>query len=485
MTAPASGAQTPPSAPARLWLIPVVALSGALNFARLGDKSLWLDEIHTYRLATMPAHEFWDLVAHREANMVLYYVLLRFWLALGDSELWMRGLSAILAVAATAAVYGLAARLYGRRVGLIAAFLFAINPMVVAYAHEARGYTLFLLLAVGATALLIRAIEGRPRAWLAYVVVASLAIYSHLFGALVVLAHGLAVIGVVPRSALPWRRLVAVAAGIAVLVSPLGVFVATAAGSKLDWVSEPGFRHFVGVFSALAGGKWILLVYAALILVALFVAARKWGTVNLDGQPWGRSLILASWLVVPVVVAFAISQVKPALIPRFFMTGAAPLVILAAVGLDRIRSGVLAGACLLVILGLTIPQLLTHYRANPEDWHGAIEHVVTHASPDDAVVFYTSTGRHALAYYTRRDGVPPLTVIGPTWGNLDDMKSRSEDLDAITRGYPRMWLVLSHVESGPRDAVRQAIEGILHDRYRSMRRWHFNGVRVLSYQDIR
>ena len=467
-------------APSRIWLLLILTLSALLNVWRLGAKSLWLDEIHTYRFATMPASDFWSLMAHREANMVLYYVLLRPWLAVGDSEAWMRGLSAIVTVGAVGGVYWLSRRLYGRRVGLIAAFLLAINPGVIANGQEARGYAVFLLLALVATALLIRAVDGHLRDWLRYVVVASLTVYSHLFGSLVVLAHGVAALAFVPRSILPWRRLVAVGGAVAVLTLPLTLFVLTAADRKLGWVSEPGFRTFVGIFAALAGSKWLLAAYGLLVLVAVVVATRGW--TSGDARAWG-SFLLVSWLVLPPAVAFAISPVKPALVPRFFFTGVAPMVILAAVGLERTRSAAMIGGCLLVIVGLTVPQLLAHYREPFEDWRGAIQHVVGHAAAQDAMVFYTSTGRHALAYYTRNLSAPRATVIAPIWKDLKEMGARSADLDAIRQGYPRVWLVLSHTDTGPEAAVRDAMQDALRAQYRSMDLREFTGVRVVVYDN--
>ena len=78
--------------------------------------------------------------------MGVYFLLLHFWLMLGSSLGFLRGLSVLFSVATIPVIYALGARLFGRNAGLIAAWLLAINAFHIRYAQEIRGYAMVALL---------------------------------------------------------------------------------------------------------------------------------------------------------------------------------------------------------------------------------------------------------------------------------------------------------------------------------------------------
>jgi uncharacterized membrane protein len=87
------------------------------------------------------------LLWRREANMSLYYLLLRGWLHFGSSPFFIRSLSVIFSLATLPAIFWLAGRLFDRRVALVAVALMSFNAYHIRYAQEARSYSLFVLLA--------------------------------------------------------------------------------------------------------------------------------------------------------------------------------------------------------------------------------------------------------------------------------------------------------------------------------------------------
>ena len=129
--------------------ITVLLLLGACVAARLWClvcKPFWFDEAYSVELARIDWRNFAHLLWWREANMSLYYLLLRGWMHLGQSPFFIRTLSVIFSAATLPAVYWLARLLFNRRVAIIAASLFAFNAYSVRYSQEARSYALFLLL---------------------------------------------------------------------------------------------------------------------------------------------------------------------------------------------------------------------------------------------------------------------------------------------------------------------------------------------------
>ena len=75
----------------------------------------------------------------------LYYILLHFWMKLGDNAVTARSLSALTGALTIPAIYWLGRRLAGRDVGLLAALLLALSPFHVRFAQETRMYTLLTL----------------------------------------------------------------------------------------------------------------------------------------------------------------------------------------------------------------------------------------------------------------------------------------------------------------------------------------------------
>src|SRR4051812_49657508 len=100
---------------ARLRLTGIVAMAAVLRLIFLGARSFWGDEIVSVKLAAdnWRAFDYWIL--RREANMALYYLLLRGWVRWGDGEAWVRSFSAVCGILTVAAIYVFAKRLHGER----------------------------------------------------------------------------------------------------------------------------------------------------------------------------------------------------------------------------------------------------------------------------------------------------------------------------------------------------------------------------------
>jgi hypothetical protein len=160
-----------------IWLL-LVPLSVALCLIPRVHNSLDMDEAVSVYYARLGWGAFWRAFGY-DANMALYYVLLREWMAFGSSEFAIRLLSVLAAVAAVPAVYAPGAT-YGRRTGMIAALFFTLNAFVIQYARYARGDALVLRLVTLASLFYVRSVEqptiGR---WIGYVLTATLAIYTH------------------------------------------------------------------------------------------------------------------------------------------------------------------------------------------------------------------------------------------------------------------------------------------------------------------
>ncbi|MCU0509634.1 MAG: glycosyltransferase family 39 protein [Anaerolineae bacterium] len=186
-------------APLAAVLLAGVTLALALRAARLDFQPLWWDEGYSAWFATHSLPEMARLTAE-DIHPPLYYALLHLWAqAFGPGPVSLRMLSVVFGVLAVPVVYMAARRiLSSQRAALIAALLFAINPLHIYYSQEVRMYGLVALLSAGilwaawevlseqdAGVLRLRSLRsprsGRSFAAVAYVALVTLALYTQYY----------------------------------------------------------------------------------------------------------------------------------------------------------------------------------------------------------------------------------------------------------------------------------------------------------------
>lgn len=67
----------------------ILPMAAVLRLAHLQQKSFWLDEWYSIGVAQLNWPTFFKVIVNREANMVLYYALLRFWVRFGENEVFL------------------------------------------------------------------------------------------------------------------------------------------------------------------------------------------------------------------------------------------------------------------------------------------------------------------------------------------------------------------------------------------------------------
>jgi 4-amino-4-deoxy-L-arabinose transferase-like glycosyltransferase len=128
----------------------ISAIALTLRLHMIGARSFSVDEGISVAITRLRWSDYFGILWRREGNMSLYYVLLRGWLYLGNSDAMIRALSAIASTEAVIAIYFLGKRMFDRNTGAIAAFLLALNAFHIHYAQEARSCAL-LSLSIGSS----------------------------------------------------------------------------------------------------------------------------------------------------------------------------------------------------------------------------------------------------------------------------------------------------------------------------------------------
>jgi mannosyltransferase len=494
----------------RLTLLLVVAAGTIIRLVYLVRKPFWFDECFSVEVARVGWRSFVQLLWWREANMALYYVLLRVWLQFGQTEFYIRSLSVLAAAATLPAIYWLAGLLYNRRVALIATALLCFNAYQVRYAQEARSYALFLLLATLSSGFLIALVrEPSRRLRLGYILVSVLAVYAHFYALLLLAAHWLALRWLESRGkadhpsiALLSAQMRGVWKTIGIAVLPLLIFVAKTGGGPIRWIHRPGLHDLFAFYEHLCGGaSWPL---PAIYTVACIAAVAPFaGQLKARGQSWEvwRSQFLLLWLLFPVVLTAVLSVIRPVFLTRYLIFCLPALLILAAAGLARLRNSWLLAAVLTGVLLLASQGVFFVYDHDfdtERDAAGAATNfVLDHTQPGDAIFFHIPQIRVPYEFYRSvRAGENTASasftaqvgpeILYPHYGaGLDyrDFRGKlsADFVRAKAPSHPRVWVVLMY--NGPKlpDPTNVLLSQVLPETFPKMQRWQFPQAEVRLY----
>ena len=488
----------------------LLVASIAVRVPCLACKPFWFDESFSVEVARIDWRNFLRLLWWREANMSLYYVLLRGWLHFGHSPAFIRGLSVAISVATLPAIYWLARLLYHRRVALIATALFTFNIYDIRYAQEARSYALFVLLATLSSAFLISWVRKPSRkAWRGFVLSSVLAAYAHFYALLLVVAQWIVLrwAGIpdrrtaTPESAKPQLRRAWITISIAVL--PLLIFVAKTGAGPIKWIQRPGLRDLLDFYEHLAGSDtWFPpAIYAVACIAAVFPLRKSLLARNQSWEVW-RCQFLLVWLLFPVALTVVLSFARPVFLPRYMIFCLPPLLILVAAGLSRIRSAGFLAFSLWIVLILTavpIPFFYHHDFDDERDASGAAtDFILDHARPGDAILFHIAETRVPYEFFRSlrvgTNSASPLfteqvgpDILFPHHGpGLDYRdftgKPTADFIRTSVPSYPRVWVMLmNNGPAGNPDPTTMMLSQILPEYFPKVRSWEAARVEIRLY----
>jgi len=457
-------------------LLAVMLGALALRLWHLGARSLWTDEGSTWTAATAPLPRLIQLCAEKDASPPLYYLLTSIATRFGDGEAPLRFVSVIASLGLVWLTYRLARLWATPGVATLAAAITACSPFQLMYAQEARTYMTVACLLLWALYLFARAVvQGRPRAFLPYVLVSALALYAQ---SIAVLGIGVQAAFVVlePGARRGFKRFVAAQLAALVLYLPW-LFVTLRQSARLSeshWYATTPDAH--GVFQVLravfvspvpiltsghgpsalgallphAVGFTLLFLIPALPLAAAANAMLRRGV-------GGRGARLAAYtLVLPLAAVFAVSFKVPLWIPRYFVFLTPALAVLLTLGLITLRPRALgvAWTALLLATALYACSLYDrHYTKEP--WRDAVAEIARTSTPGRTAALVTFDV-DPFRYYDRRLGDPIAAFASNyTAAQLDDMTRWSRER---TRDFDEVWVVIRSPNSPVRREVARRAE---------------------------
>jgi mannosyltransferase len=298
-------------------ILAVAALFLFVRLWHLTDSCLWFDEIFSVHAATNNWNHFFSFIAQDIVHPPLFYLLLKFWLAIGgESLLWTRLFAVVFAVLSIAPFLLICRELKLSKTQVLIGFIaFAVNGSLIKYAQEVRMYSLLVFLSLTSIWLFFRWQHNAKGRLIGLLIVNLLLIYTHYFGWLIVITELCVVI---------WRRdriknFVSQTAFLFVGFVPWAILVFNAwrensgLSQNIGWQSRPNLWQF---FSSLHQPFYfptsnleatVVLLSLPILLVCLgliineFISNRR--DTNLQ--------ILAAFVVIPIALAFIAGWIFP------------------------------------------------------------------------------------------------------------------------------------------------------------------------------
>jgi len=450
-------------------LLLILAGAALLRLYALSAESFYFDEAYSVWAAKHSAS--WLItISTQRIFPPLYYLLLHFWMSLGQSDSVVRLLSVVFALGSILGIYVLAKQLFDTRVGLLSALLLTVSPLHLFYSQEARMYMVLLTLGLASANFLLLCLrEGRRWHWLAYVLSTALAMNTHYFTLFLAVFENVYVLYVFWRQREQraiWKRWLLSQVAVA-LLSGIGLagILSGETGywwELLDtWHGPPTWRDLLSLMLKFSFGSLVSGRLAYVVMLLLFGSCIAWGLISFrkarasavpsDGEPvrtqphpLDDGLVFALlYLVVPIGAVFIVSQVRSFWVLRYLSAFLPPYCVLVGRGIARMPGRALRALVTTLVVLVSLWCIADMYRIQQkEDWRAAAQYVAAQEQPGDTLFMMHEDLWLPFQHYYQ--GSMNLTGISRTVGDRDFLAARA-GLAACS--YSRIWLVISHTDN--------------------------------------
>jgi 4-amino-4-deoxy-L-arabinose transferase-like glycosyltransferase len=503
-----------------LLLVLVTVVATALRLYGLGEQPLWLDEATT---ADYAESGLVGSVFAEPPNPPLFYVVeyvVVGWL--GATEWALRLPAAVFGILAVPAAWAVARKLFPepRSTAQATAAVAAVSPFLIYLSQEARSYSLVILLTLLSTVFFLRfcnqqrGLAGQGKDLVIYAVLSTLLMYSHYYGAWVLLAHEAVYWLHVRARKMEW---VLTRVNVALAFLPWAIWAAPGIGlGSVAWVGSALVRApytllrdlvGYGVAPQVISGQpvdvilreegwavaltvapllWLLGRGAWWVLRAPAMLAAETGERGVTAAASGtaaaaRRTLLVTLLVVPIAVLVAVSPWAKLLHERAVSFQSPFVVMLLAYGWatlrlrGRVLAGLAGGAAMAFALAAYYgaPGELLGYRLQygKENWRAVAAHI--DQMQPDVVIVQPDYLHLALKRYWREPAEVVRLKDGP--------RAEAAERTAFARLAAKRRVVLVIAWGGP--AEQRLREGFARGRRLADEKYFpiQGGLRVVTY----
>jgi mannosyltransferase len=436
-------------------------------------QSLRLDESQSLWQTSRSVRDIFTLVAG-DVHVPMFHMLLHFWqLFVGQGVVAARMMSLLFYCLSVPALYFLGSRAFNSRVGLYAAFLFAISPFMNWYGNEIRMYTVFTFLVIlnqyfymsiwkSAGDTTEEGARKQEHLWVGYILTATIGVFTHYFFFLNLLAQAIFYFirsDLFPTHSL--RRFLFAGLAVCAVFVPWAWYVLHlgTVGFQEPALAVPGSVNLFNTFAQFLFGfqndninTFFLSLWPLTVILALFTLRRK-----RQFRPETEYFLLT--LLLSLGVAFAVSFiVAPVFVSRYLIFTIPSFYLLLAGLFDnyspRFANGMRFGLAALMIATLLF-EVWSPTTPVKENYAGAVSYLNEHTTPQDTILISAPFTIYPVQYYYR--GTAPITTL-PLWNQYDygpipafNKNQLPADVSTVVGSSQNVYLLLSYDQGYEKD----------------------------------
>lgn len=481
-------------------MVALVCLGFALRLYRINVVPLRGDEAFTViHWMREPLADTLANIAATDPQPPLAYITYRLYaLAVGSDENQVRFLPALLNLIGIPALYGLGKRIGGRRLGLLAAFLWSINPYQIWHAQDARNYAVWAALSPAALWLALRALQKRRRVdWLLYVVAAVVTLYFYYLELFVIFVLNVYVLIVYRRDRKLLMQWLASQVVVGLALAPWYLQERLLVGSGYGGTAsrfDPSLLFTQFVPSLLLGEDFARhiqaltpILWLGLLAVLVLTLLAGWWVVWKRDRSSG--LLLGLLGTVPLLLLAVVSLRLSVFTPRYVLSVSSVYVLLVAVlllklwrlrGNGRLQAGfaVTGFGVVLCVGGVSLNNYYfpLDYAKSP-DWRSLASYLAQHTADSDLIL--NTTADEAYTFYHQEYGVTADFVRMPARGDqpVDEIQNL---LAEYQPRYTSIWLA---AQTDPTWSNAGVVEAWIGAHMQPVRQTSINGLRADQYMN--
>lgn len=335
----------------------IFVLNFVLKLLFLDSRDIALDEPFTLFQAQKSFSGIFEMLKE-ENNPPLYFLFMKVWTALfGIGAFAARLPSCIFSSAAAVLIFLTGHRFLNIRTGLIACLFFSFSSMHMYYAHDARVYSLFFLLAVSSVYYFLDLfIDSRSNKSLVFLTLINfLLLYSHFFGIVFVLTE-FACVFIVPqlRRTILKKILISNSFLLLAFLPYLPVLFHRYSSSSVNpqWIPAPLLSDLYTMLWRFSNAPVLTVVMAILLLVFVILSFRKNGSESGTNKTITRTLIL--FFFIPYIGIFLFSFHTPLFLDRYIIFTSFFYYMMVASSVEHLTQKNKVGFAMMFILPLSM-----------------------------------------------------------------------------------------------------------------------------------
>jgi mannosyltransferase len=461
-----------------LWFLIVVIVNVGFRIIGLDYSSFWYDEIISVQSASL---EFGHIkhVSEWDNNPPFYYYCLNVWISLfGDSEFNVRLLSVVFSAVAGGVMFLFCNRFFNKTVAIIASFLYLSSNMLFFYSHEARAYSLSVLLTLIASWIFL-SMKEKPdyKNSLLLGLVNFLIIYTHYITGLALIVQGICMLFYFEKKS-KLRFLLSVLLTIALVLlrfTKKQFLLITGFNSSEHsfWLGKSTFSHLTDVLSEIFFSNSMLIPLLGIILAGTVLVLRFKKTIVSLNYVYCFSIGLGS-----VFVLYFLGKVTPVFLDRYLLFTVPFVIILIAVPLSYLRYKMIP--IVVSVAFFVVSAFHINYQTDKGmDYRSAVLFIKAIKTPQDLIIVKTKDVKPLFGYYydsgflhRRKQALPDSeqVIFCSSWADVNQDVSR----------YARVIVVDSYQDLNPNETefVTKLSEK---KRFRSISNY-YRGVRISIYK---